>query len=710
MYLAERAGSDPASVPALRDATATLEAVESKLDDLQAGDRALYERFVASAHAVAGNPRDSASLATLTTLGPSLFAVFDAETASYGTRAAAQRQTIRVMILVCGAATVVILGLLYFFVMRRREESIVSAFAALEERRRRFAAMFDNSSEMMALYTSDGAIVRANRTAIERLGFGIDAIGSPFGIHVAQRDLEMAMREFARAAAGEAVQFAATFVDVNGAEVPVVTNLTPIVVNGTVVGVTGSARDVARERQFEMLLLRSRERFRSLFKLSTHSNLAIDAEGIVTDLNPAMAQLTGYEAGDLVGQSVLKLAPAGGQNAAVNRLAEILSGKATSYETRIRTRDGDELQVECDVTPIVVSGSVEGSFITLRDMTQERAMLRQLDEKDVLVRGLLDVAASTFEPSAHIDFALAVGARALGTEYGYVIKTRGDLMTIVHRTGPDDFLPAGHTMPVTQAVGGRLASSAHAVALNDLTGEPFAGELAERGLPWKSYIGSRIATDGTPYGALVFLDRTPRRPPFEQAHLDFVDVLTAMISSAVAREISADAMRDRAIHDPLTGLPNRSLLDEHFSRMIARARRSDGGIAIFYVDLDGFKPINDTYGHAAGDAVLRSVARRFLRAARGEDVVARLGGDEFVILQTEADDAAITALSSRLRASLQKPIELPNGGSAFVDASIGVGRYPGDGEDLDTILQAADAEMYRAKRAKPKRAGGAARS
>ncbi len=156
--------------------------------------------------------------------------------------------------------------------------------------------------------------------------------------------------------------------------------------------------------------------------------------------------------------------------------------------------------------------------------------------------------------------------------------------------------------------------------------------------------------------------------------------------------------RDRhlAYHDPLTGLPNRQLLLDRLGQAAAHARYLER-VAVFFVDLDGFKQINDTLGHAAGDEVLRQAADRLQGCVRGTDTVARLGGDEFVLLLPGVEpsfDAAGMARS--IRQALTRPFEVA-GRRQVLSASIGISMAPNDGVEPDTVLRKADQAMYRAK-------------
>ena len=154
-----------------------------------------------------------------------------------------------------------------------------------------------------------------------------------------------------------------------------------------------------------------------------------------------------------------------------------------------------------------------------------------------------------------------------------------------------------------------------------------------------------------------------------------------------------------ALHDPLTGLPNRRLLMDRLSLAIAHARRNKRTMAVMYLDLDGFKQINDTLGHDAGDTLLKMVATRLVAAVRQEDTVARLGGDEFVIVLWELSHAdGVAKLASKVMQAVSQPYRIQDR-SVRMTVSIGVGIYPTHGEEVEVLMKSADLALYEAKRA-----------
>ena len=163
-------------------------------------------------------------------------------------------------------------------------------------------------------------------------------------------------------------------------------------------------------------------------------------------------------------------------------------------------------------------------------------------------------------------------------------------------------------------------------------------------------------------------------------------------------EHSNRALASLALHDALTGLPNRRLLMDRLSLAIAHARRNKSTMAVMYLDLDEFKPINDTLGHDTGDILLTMVAARLVAAVRQEDTVARLGGDEFVIALWElshGDD--VGKLASKVIQAVSQPYSI-EGHGVSVTASVGVSIYPTHGEEVETLMKCADLALYEAKR------------
>jgi diguanylate cyclase (GGDEF)-like protein/PAS domain S-box-containing protein len=177
-----------------------------------------------------------------------------------------------------------------------------------------------------------------------------------------------------------------------------------------------------------------------------------------------------------------------------------------------------------------------------------------------------------------------------------------------------------------------------------------------------------------------------------------VENYVAIFSDITERKEREELMTFKAFHDALTGLPNRLLFRDRLEQALAQAKRHPARTpAVMFLDLDRFKQINDTYGHDAGDMLLKEVANRLRRCVRTADTVARLAGDEFTVLLPEiTDEAAAQSVADKILAAMQEPITL-GGEERSITTSIGVSLYPRDGTDADTLMKCADTAMYHVK-------------
>lgn len=163
----------------------------------------------------------------------------------------------------------------------------------------------------------------------------------------------------------------------------------------------------------------------------------------------------------------------------------------------------------------------------------------------------------------------------------------------------------------------------------------------------------------------------------------------------------AEASRNAAFHDLLTGLANRALFNDRLEHGLAQAKRHGRNLAVMFIDLDGFKKINDTYGHDAGDDVLKTIAIRLTASTRDDDTVSRHGGDEFLYLVTEVgNEGDIKPIAQKIISSIEMPFRITVDGvriDASISASIGIAIFPKDGNTAPDLIKSADKAMYQAK-------------
>jgi diguanylate cyclase (GGDEF)-like protein/PAS domain S-box-containing protein len=213
-----------------------------------------------------------------------------------------------------------------------------------------------------------------------------------------------------------------------------------------------------------------------------------------------------------------------------------------------------------------------------------------------------------------------------------------------------------------------------------------------------TYLCVPILAQGEALG-ILHIQATEKDPSMGEAELSFKTTFAAQVGLSVANIRLREALRAQSTKDPLTGLYNRRYLQEILDREIRRAIRAGQSLGILMVDLDHFKNFNDTYGHDAGDAVLREAAAFLVRSVRAEDFVCRYGGEEFVVVLPTADLNAAEARAERIREKFRELIVTHSGRSlGLITASIGVAALPNHGTSEKVLLESADTALYRAKR------------
>ncbi|MEJ5228664.1 MAG: sensor domain-containing diguanylate cyclase [Pseudothermotoga sp.] len=204
--------------------------------------------------------------------------------------------------------------------------------------------------------------------------------------------------------------------------------------------------------------------------------------------------------------------------------------------------------------------------------------------------------------------------------------------------------------------------------------------------------------------AFFNLDNFENENAFDERSIQMAKLLAGQVGLLFERIRLEEELKEQreklehlSYHDPLTGLPNRRLLEEHAERLFALAQREEKSICLVFVDLYKFKEVNDTFGHSVGDQVLKMIAQRIQRLTRKNDSVARLGGDEFVFLLYDSDAEDSAAFARRLLSIIREPIVVQNI-SFSISANMGMAFFPTDGNSFETLLRNADMALYIAKR------------
>jgi diguanylate cyclase (GGDEF)-like protein/PAS domain S-box-containing protein len=381
--------------------------------------------------------------------------------------------------------------------------------------------------------------------------------------------------------------------------------------------------------------------------------------------------------------------------------AAIAERRGFSHEFRIRRPDGKKRSFDARGEVVLDdTGNVVRLVGTCQDVTErlrtERALERRAREQ-AAVAELGERALGGAELVALMTDAVAITAHVLEVEIAAVME---------RRPASDDFVVRAATGVMSEVIGtpipGGHASQAGYTMLTDeaVTVEDWEEEKRFRrpallaALEARSGMTVLIKGRTDVYGVLGVQSKKLRR--FGPDEVNFLQSTANVLAAAIERSGTEDEIRHQAVHDPLTGLPNRSLFADRLSQALAHARRHHTSVAVLFCDLDQFKLVNDSLGHEAGDELLRTVAPRITQALRAEDTVARFGGDEFGVLVEEViTERDATRVAERISGALARPFVL-RGREHYVTATIGIAIGEG-GEAPQALIRDADAAMYRAK-------------
>jgi len=414
----------------------------------------------------------------------------------------------------------------------------------------------------------------------------------------------------------------------------------------------------------------------------------VDSNGTMIYANHHTATLFGYASAELIGEQIEMLIPERfrtshrGQRAAYAHNPRLRS-MGENQQLYARHRNGSEFQVE----------------IRLSSLQTEQGLLVLSTIRDVTARADLSLKTSLIVNDDQIGTKRQAQTQDLfetRERAQAVLNSIGDAVICVDLAGNVSYLNQ-----FAEKITGWSQADAAARPLQEvLTITDDHGRVIVLSPPQPATQTMEIETDAAG-GVLTRRDGSELAIEYSSAPMrndggDVIGVVMVIRDVSVARAIT-QKLAYAAHHDALTGLPNRVLLESRLIQALALARRHNCEAAILFLDLDAFKLVNDTFGHAVGDRLLESVARLLQQCVRSSDTVSRFGGDEFVVLLSELsgpDDAVVFA--KRILSALQVPHSIDHH-SLMVTASIGIALYPHDGIDPQRLLRNADDAMFQAK-------------
>jgi diguanylate cyclase (GGDEF)-like protein/PAS domain S-box-containing protein len=417
-------------------------------------------------------------------------------------------------------------------------------------------------------------------------------------------------------------------------------------------GIVLNVRDITDRIESEATLREAQSRFAALVDHASDLITVNDLHGVVTYASPSALTILGYEPDELVGTQARDLLHPDDVAEVEHAAADQFAGKRIEpIEYRARHRDGSWRVLDAIVTDLVREPAVEGVVTNARDVTDRRAAERRASDLVEILEAANELIVVS-DPAGRIVYANRSARGLLGAHEQRHVgelasersreRLRTEIMPVVRRRGAwsgelELVEPEGRLIPVTATVQAQRDESGEVVSIATV-----AHDISE-------------------------LKAAQRRLEFD------------------------------ATHDALTGLPNRALFREIGDRAVARASRIAESLAVLFLDLDGFKLVNDSYGHDTGDMLLGQVARRLREAVRAGDLVARLGGDEFVILcEHPRNEQQMLELSTRIIETVSQPFVIDEH-EVRVGVSVGIAFSKGSDAGIGELIRDADVALYRAK-------------
>jgi diguanylate cyclase (GGDEF)-like protein/PAS domain S-box-containing protein len=461
---------------------------------------------------------------------------------------------------------------------------------------------------------------------------------------------------------------------------------------------------ISAQQKAEEVLRQTSQKFEALIEASPISIIARDSDLRIVKWNAAAERMFGWKEQEVLGQVMPSVPPDREEEAMAIRQQLQRGEPLNDHETVRLHKDGTRINVSVSTTVMRDAAGQPTGFISLAtDITERKRAERRLQMEHAVTRIL--------EESRTVEDALPQVIRTMAEASGWVYGARWELDKAANLLrcmetwcvdAPEvrEFMalsrlrtqtPGASKGPIHKVWGSNapvwIADVAQDVNMRRGPAALKAGLYTIFAFP--ILVGEEF------YGVIELFGREVRQPDPELVGV--AHAIGSQLGQFMARKAAEQNLRFVASHDPLTGLFNRNIFDERLHQALAQAARFERSLSLLFIDLDGFKLINDTHGHNAGDALLAELAARLRNTLREGDVIGRMGGDEFVVLIEEFTEVSqVAEVAKKLLDTVTRPFVL-HGQSCQVTASLGISIYPDDGSDAQTLLKNADMAMYLVK-------------
>lgn len=445
------------------------------------------------------------------------------------------------------------------------------------------------------------------------------------------------------------------------------TSLNPIQTeHGEFAFVLAIVRDITERKQNEQQLKISQKRLQSLIENNVDGVFELDLEGNFISINKMVMKITGYQESELIGKSFLPIIREDCLEDTIIHFKKAMNGENIRIDTSIHHKMGHTVHLFIKSIPIIIDNVLVGVYGIAKDITEEKHLQEELHEKTEKLRKSQEM-------------------------YQLITENAFDVIKLISPTGVIKYVS-----PSDEKILGFSSSQT--------VGKPFTSFIHQDDLPLLSKRMNELI-DGNNLSAVEL------RVQHKNGHYIWMEASTSPVVEngeisefvTIARDVTEkkrlrDELEKAAFYDYLSGLPNRRVFDEQLQNEILKANCSNQMVAVMLLDGCKFKKINDTYGHDAGDGVIKEMAKRIKSCVRSTDTVVRMGGDEMAVIVSEMNSVGVAeTIAQRIVKSFESPF-LVDGRKIKMGIGIGIAFYPNHSVDKEKLVKYADIALYEAKR------------
>ena len=419
----------------------------------------------------------------------------------------------------------------------------------------------------------------------------------------------------------------------------------------------------------------------------------VDEHGVFVYISSSCEKVFGYTQQEMLGTNMINYVHPEDRNKTLAVAAQIMRGKEQPYfENRYVRKDGRTVYImwsarwqEDDKVRVAVA----------RDITEYKRFERT--QSSIYKISQMAHQSSNPEQLCQDSFQLIKSFIDIETFIVCIKHSEKNLIKLTYSNSEQHPTGASLTVDSNSAISEIIEKSKTLMAnSNNVSPLEVSKDEKVRFHQHGNWLGIPLTTQKKVIGVLVIGSDISKR--YSSNDISLLEYVAEQFAVAIERKNNEQKLHHLASHDWLTGLPNRMLFNDRMEVAINRAKRIGEKVALLYMDLDGFKEVNDSLGHAKGDLLLSKVAVRIKSCVRESDTVARMGGDEFTILLTEVQERKeIENVSKKIKGAFKEGFSL-DGNDAVIGISIGIAVYPDDGENSESLLRIADNAMYDDKR------------